>query len=279
MAYNQHILDGSQVKLIESNFMNWQTERCVTNYGAILLCREGNARILINFRSWNISPGSVITLFPNDVVRIENASPDLSIEGLFYTMDILREASIQIEPAVYYSLREDCCKTDLPMVTGLTDRMLGILAVYFAQPDCGCLEQLSLLQLKCYFLGYYDHLRRHPHKQPREMQLGQARANDIFDRFMHLIERDYKTSRDVSYYARMLAITPKHLTSVITTITGQPAKEIIDNYIVMQLKLILRNTNIPLKEIAWDYNFSSLSFFCRYFKRQTGITPMQYRNP
>lgn len=279
MTYDHQTLSGKQVMLIESNFMNWQTERCVINYGAVLLCREGEAKIVINFKSWSISTGSVTVLFPNDVIRIENASPDLRIEGLFYTMDMLREASIQIEPAVYYSLRDDCCKTDVPMVSNLTNSMLSIVSTYFAQPDCGCLEQLTLLQLKCYFLGYYDHLRQHPHKQPYEMQMGQARANEIFNRFMHQIERDYKTSRDVSHYARMLSITPKHLTSVISGITGQPAKEIIDNYIVMQLKLVLRNTNIPLKEIAWDYNFSSLSFFCRYFKRQTGTTPMQYRNP
>ncbi len=279
MGTSSIISSEKRVALIVTPLTEWQGEQRVIDFGAVLLCRTGSARIKINFRKWSIEEGSVVTLFPNDVVRIDDASPDFLVEGLFYGIEVLREASIQIEPAVYYSLREDCCKTDFPMVTGLTDRMIGILKVYFSQSDCGCIEQLMLLQLKCYFLGYYDYLRRHPHKRPNEMMLGQVRANDLFDRFMHLLERDYRDCRDVMHYARALFITSKHLTSVVNLITGQSAKAIIDNYVVMQIKLTLRNTNVSLKEIAWDYNFSSLSFFCRYFKRQTGETPMQYRKP
>jgi AraC-like DNA-binding protein len=132
-----------------------------------------------------------------------------------------------------------------------------------------------LLQLKGFFLGFYDFLSRHRSEQ---LEAGDSqRANELFQRFNALIERDYKKSRDVSYYASLLHITPKHLNTVTHRVTHLSSKVIIDHYTVLQIKLLLRNSTQSVKEIAWDYNFSNSSFFCRYFKRHTNMTPQQYR--
>ncbi|MBR1727561.1 MAG: AraC family transcriptional regulator, partial [Muribaculaceae bacterium] len=84
-------------------------------------------------------------------------------------------------------------------------------------------------------------------------------------------------SRDVAYYAQRLNISPKYLNTIVQRTTQHTAKAIIDQYVVMQLKLLLRTSTDPIKQIAWDYQFSDTSFLCRYFKQHTGQTPQQFR--
>lgn len=103
------------------------------------------------------------------------------------------------------------------------------------------------------------------------------RIRDQFNLFMEIMEKEYRTHHDVNYYAGRLSVTPKHLTTITRRVSGKSAKELIDEYIVMQLKLTLTSTTVSIKEIAWDYNFPSTAFLCSYFSSRTGITPLQYR--
>lgn len=92
-----------------------------------------------------------------------------------------------------------------------------------------------------------------------------------------LVERDYRLSRDVSYYARELSITPKYLTMIVRQITNETPKKIIDHYTILQLRLQLSAGQQSMKQIASEYHFSDTSFFCRYFRRHTGQSPMELR--
>ena len=194
---------------------------------------------------------------------------------LRYSPSLLREASLQLEHTVYSSLREDRCRQDTPVVTHIVDRMFDLLKVYFDQADCTCLSQLVLCQLKAFFIGFHEYLQRNPEFPPDEVK--SYRVRKLFNLFMRLMERDYKLSRDVSYYASQMNITPKYLTNIVRQVTDHTPKAIIDQYVVLQIKTQLRRTPQSVKEIAWEYHFADASFFCRYYKKHTGVTPQQER--
>lgn len=275
MKQDNYSLKGEQVQLITSSLMEWQSEACILNDGRIILCECGTTNITVNFKTWNLHAGSVIVLFPNDVVILSQTDADFKVDALCFSADVLREASLQLESIVYDSLRKDRCQTNSPIPGQLIRHMFATLSLYFEQKDCTCLPQLVLLQLKGFFLGFYDFMYRHRSEQ-LEINNSQRTA-ELFQRFNALIERDYKKSRDVSYYASLLHITPKHLNTITHRSTHLSSKVIIDHYSILQIKLLLRNSTLPVKEIAWDYNFSNSSFFCRYFRRHVGMTPQQYR--
>lgn len=259
----------------ESNLAEWHGEPMVIDYGMIIICRQGKATLRVNFTEWVMTRGAVITLFPNDVVVLTGVSDDFRVAHLRYNASLLREASLQLEQTVYSQLRVDRCRTESPVVTNIIDAMFALLNIYFAQPDCICLDQLVLLQLKSFFLGFHDYLYRHPSERPQEA--GSPRVRELFNRFMLMLERHYRDSRDVGYYASQLHITPKYLNTIAQKITGHTAKTLIDHYVVLQIKLSLRTTTASAKEIAWRYHFNDLSFFCRYFKQHTGMSPQQFR--
>ena len=293
-----------EASLFRSGLEEWQEGPQVLTYGAILICRKGKARLNVNYKDWELYEGAVITLFPNDVVELkvdgdckspqtENGdckSPEtengdckspqtansFQVEILKYNPSLLREASLQLEQTVYSSLREDRCRQDTPVVTNIINGMFSLLKVYFDQSECTCISQLVLCQLKAFFIGFHEYLQRNPQYRPDEVK--SYRVRELFNRFMMLLERDYKISRDVNYYAEKMNISSKYLTNIVNQVTGHTPKTIIDQYVILQLKLHLKRSTQSIKEMAWEFHFADVSFFCRYFKKHTGLTPQQIRS-
>ena len=283
-----------EASLFRSCLEEWQEGPQVLTYGAILICRKGKARLNVNYKGWELYEGAVITLFPNDVVELkvdgdckspqtENGdckSPQTAnsfqVEILKYNSSLLREASLQLEQTVYSSLREDRCRQDTPVVTNIINGMFSLLKVYFDQSECTCISQLVLCQLKAFFIGFHEYLQRNPQYRPDEVK--SYRVRELFNRFMMLLERDYKISRDVNYYAEQMNISSKYLTNIVNQVTGHTPKTIIDQYVILQLKMHLKRSTQSIKEMAWEFHFADVSFFCRYFKKHTGLTPQQIRS-
>lgn len=266
-----------EASLTMSHLEEWQAEPQVITYGAILICRKGKATLNVNYKDWKLFEGAVITVFPNDVVELNvPESATFEVEMLKYNASLLREASLQLEQTVYSSLREDRCRQDSPEVTNIIDSMFGLLKVYFGQSECTCISQLVLLQLKAFFIGFHDYLYRNPQHRP-DNEVKSYRVRELFNRFMMLMEQDYKQSRDVNYYAEKMHISPKYLTNIVREVTKHTPKTIIDQYVVLQLKMQLGRSAQSIKEIAWEYHFTDVSFFCRYLKKHTGLTPQQVR--
>ena len=293
-----------EASLFLSGLEEWQEGPQVLTYGAILICRKGKARLNVNYKDWELYEGAVITLFPNDVVELkvdgdckspqtENGdckSPEtengdckspqtansFQVEILKYNPSLLREASLQLEQTVYSSLREDRCRQDTPVVTNIINGMFGLLKVYFDQSECTCISQLVLCQLKAFFIGFHEYLQRNPQYRPDEVK--SYRVRELFNRFMMLLEKDCKISRDVNYYAEKMNISSKYLTNIVNQVTGHTPKTIIDQYVILQLKLHLKRSTQSIKEMAWEFHFADVSFFCRYFKKHTGLTPQQIRS-
>lgn len=293
-----------EASLFLSGLEEWQEGPQVLTYGAILICRKGKAMLNVNYKDWELYEGAVITLFPNDVVELkvdgdfkspqtengdckspqtENGdfkSPQTAnsfqAEILKYNPSLLREASLQLEQTVYSSLRKDRCRQDTPVVTNIINGMFSLLKVYFDQSECTCISQLVLCQLKAFFIGFHEYLQRNPQYRPDEVK--SYRVRELFNRFMMLLERDYKISRDVNYYAAQMNISSKYLTNIVSQVTGHTPKTIIDQYVILQLKMHLKRTTQSIKEMAWEFHFADVSFFCRYFKKHTGLTPQQIRS-
>jgi len=278
-----------EAELLTTNLEEWQGGPQVLTYGAILICRRGKAVLSVNYKDWELYEGAVITVFPNDVVELKERGLGIGggallarrdgevekFEMLKYNPSLLREASLQLEQTVYSSLREDRCRQDTPVVTNIINGMFALLKVYFDQSECTCISQLVLCQLKAFFIGFHEYLQRNPQYRPDDVK--SYRVRELFSRFMMLLEKDYKLSRDVNYYADQMHITSKYLTNIVRQVTGHTPKTIIDQYVILQLKMQLKRTGQSVKEIAWEYHFTDVSFFCRYFKRHTGLTPQQVR--
>lgn len=95
--------------------------------------------------------------------------------------------------------------------------------------------------------------------------------------FQQLIERHYATAKLPKDYAAMLYITPNHLNALCKDHLGIPAGELIRKRILLEAKRLLVNLELNIGEIAGRLNFQDNSYFIKFFKKDTGITPEAFR--
>jgi AraC family transcriptional activator of pobA len=110
----------------------------------------------------------------------------------------------------------------------------------------------------------------------RNMQTDDNSAR-IFIHFLNLAQTHSLTNRDVAFYAAELCITPKYLSQISQAVSNQPASTWIEYYAAFEIVQLLNDQSLTLTDIADRMHFSSNSYFTRYCKRVTGLTPSEYR--
>ena len=95
--------------------------------------------------------------------------------------------------------------------------------------------------------------------------------------FIVLVDRYHRQKRFLDFYAERLGVSSKHLSRTAKRYTGIASVDWIEHYTISDAKILLRTTNLSIKEIAERLNFSSQSFFGKYFKKYEGISPKDFR--
>ncbi len=92
-----------------------------------------------------------------------------------------------------------------------------------------------------------------------------------------MLETDYKTQKQVSYYAKKMIVTEKRLNQATSKTLGKSPKELINDRVLLEAKRILVNTNKSIKEIAYYLGFEEPTNFIKNFKKNVLITPTEFR--
>ena len=106
---------------------------------------------------------------------------------------------------------------------------------------------------------------------------GTHRYNDIYSAFLEAVGNHFKKEREVGFYADKLCLTAKHLSQVVKEVSGRTASDIIEDYVITEIKALLLSTNMTIQQISDYLNFPSQSVFGKYVKRVTGKSPKEYR--
>lgn len=105
-----------------------------------------------------------------------------------------------------------------------------------------------------------------------------GRQGRMSDQFMMLVQQNFRKHRFLEFYANELEVTPKHLSRTVKKQTGFSAVEWIERHVILEAKVLLKSSNLNIQQIADELNFPSQSFFGKYFKKQTGLSPKEFRN-
>jgi ATP-dependent helicase/nuclease subunit A len=92
-----------------------------------------------------------------------------------------------------------------------------------------------------------------------------------------LLQENFRTERRVSWYAKQLEITAKYLSEVVKNVSKRTPNEWIDSYVVLEIRVMLKNSTKSIKEITEELNFPNQSFLGKYFKEHVGVSPSEYR--
>ena len=103
------------------------------------------------------------------------------------------------------------------------------------------------------------------------------RSSEYFERLMMLLADNYREQRNVEFYAEKMNISSKHLSRVIRNFTGKSVHQWIDEFVALEIKNLLKYSNLSIQQISIELNFPNPSFMGQYFKRITGLTPGEYK--
>ena len=105
-----------------------------------------------------------------------------------------------------------------------------------------------------------------------------TRQGRLSDQFLTLAQENFRTERFLEFYAKKMEVSPKHLSRTVKAQTGYTAVEWIERFVILEAKVLLKSSNLNIQEIAAELKFPTQSFFGKYFKKFTGMSPRDFRN-
>lgn len=243
--------------------------------GALVFCFGGEAELTIDLEKHHIVPNTNIMLLPGTILSLRSASKDFKVHYFAYSGDMIKLACLRLDPAFMHFLKETPCYTHTkPEAIRSILGLIGATAAIYADRENLFRESIAQNLLQVFFLDTYDKVQRYFSKDQLE---GNKRKGQLFKKFIQLVHAHCTTQRDVAFYAEQLCISTRYLSAITREMGDTSAKEIIDEFLTLEIKVALQSTNLSLKEIADRYGFPDHSFFGRYFKKHAGMAPKEYR--
>jgi len=239
-----------------------------------IICLKGSIAGRFNMKRHYAQAPCFITVLADQILQYEDISDDF--EGLFIVMSKRFTdglfANTQERLPLFLSVKE---KPSIP----LSAEGLDIMKTYYSMfhKIASQKENLHRLEVVKYLtLAFFYHTGSQIHQLSEDDK--KPKQEILLDNFLDLVQKHYKQERNINFYADKLCLTSKYLTTIIRKTSGKTAGEWIDEYVVTESKALLKSTKMTVQQISDELNFPSQSFFGKYFKRQAGISPKEYRN-
>lgn len=245
------------------------------NFYSIMLVMKGREEVSVNERSAIVGTGNVVCGIPGEIWKF-NKNSNLEGYNLIFEEEFLLSFfndphflcrlpylhPQRLSPILF--LPEDL----LQRIHGLYEQMRHEIATNRKEKDQHILRAMLYETLML--------LKRAEQADPH-LVANPIATNRYIESFVKLVNSDFATQHGIEYYADKLCITPNYLNKIVRQSLGTPPKLYIADKILQEAKRLLRYTDSTVTEIADRLCFENASYFIRYFRKQAGCTPLQFR--
>lgn len=235
----------------------------------IALCTSGSGKIQLNFRNYDITEKDVIVMYPQSVLLLNNKdiNSNFRIKYISFTLEFISEFD-----SSYLNSAETIFKTDNDEYSNLIDIYSLLERKYNSKNEIHKAEILRYTLLA----STYEFCTILERRGVSSLLIPQHKDNILKDFFSLLVEY-HKTSRKIEFYAQKLFITPQYLSAVIKKWTDRTVLEWIHESIILSVKIMLRTSDLTIQGIAEHVGYPDATSFIKFFKKQMGVTPKEYR--
>ncbi len=245
----------------------------------LILCTDGMENGSVNLRDVSINKGSLLMSFPGNVLKIESGYPMATVRGIMLSQDFMRMMNVDVKNSMPLFMR----LAYNPMIR-LTqkqqediERYLDLLENISDNDNLAHRGQIVSGLVSSMFFRISDMYEQSTQVANDKERSVRNRREEYFAKFITLLSNNFKRERTVGFYAEQMCVTPKYLSLLIKEFSGKSAAEWIDNYVITEAKTLLRYSTMSIQEVAYELSFSSQSFFGKYFKHLTGMSPSEYK--
>ena len=278
--YFDGCLIASRVKIMDT--VNIDLFRYPTRLDAfaILFCSEGSISFTSGLRRHTLDAKMLFVFLPGSILQVESIRPESSVYTVIYEEEFIRRINIDIKllSRLFLSVeKQPCLRLCEAEWAGITGSFAEIRSESLPRP--GDVYSPEILRSMIRTLAYKvcRVIDRHISAAAVLPASARSRNEEYFNQFMKELARHYMQHRSVGFYAAQLHLTPKYLTTIIRKTTGRTASDWIDDYVVLEAKNLLKYSTMSIQEVAYYLSFPNQSFFGKYFKEHTGLTPTASR--
>ena len=240
----------------------------------IIFCRKGTAIIEIDLIPYEIVANTQLIIIAGSIVHNISNSDDFRISYIIFKHEVYDEATAQLEPSFTFFMKEyPCVQLGEKRINKMNYLVEAMEDFYNEKTNCFRVK-IFKNNIQSFLLDVYDKTRT-LFKIDKSEEVG--RREELFIKFIHLIHNFCPKEREVGFYADKLHITSRYLSSITQNVADKSAKYIIDKHAIQRIKIMLKYSNMSIQDISYELNFPDQSFFARYFKKHTGMTPLEYR--
>lgn len=250
------------------------TEPRRMNFILIGLCTQGEVMYQLDTHKQVIKPGDILIVSDRHVVDSYQHSEDMKGLCIMMTVHFFHEIikNVSDVSSLFLFSRQH-------PVMSLEPREIETFKEYFQAIKQKIGDHSNHFRkdlVKTLLLAMFYDLSNIIYRVQND-DLPKIRSKVIFTRFINLVEKNYKTERRVGWYSQQLDITPKYLAETVKAASRRTPNEWINDYIVLELRVLLKNSTKSIKEITKELNFPNQSFLGKFFKEHVGMTPSQFR--
>ena len=235
------------------------------------ICLAGQCSFKLNLKRYEVKSPAILTLMPGQIIENIEYSPDFEGHAIVLSKRFIDMLNIPMWQQQYIALYD---KPINRIFSDYTQQVsLFLVMLRSAASDVENPYRLQVIEnlIRALFYGGISKF----HKMESDSV---SYKNSIIERYIELVQTHYREERIIGFYADKLCITPKYLSKLVKEYTGRSAGEWIENYVILEARAMLQSSDMTIQQIASSLNFPNQSFFGKYFKRATGLSPKQYRH-
>lgn len=233
---------------------------------SIVFCLAGSMTYRVNLSDHTVTAGEALVILPASIMQIREADASSRFESLSFSagyFEAFASADRHMRENPVVTLPEadfEECSHLYTMLRRHLEREGGEEARPVAK---GYMQALCSI-ISRHWIG----------RQPDTAPL--SRPRELYLRYLDLVREDYRKERSVKHYAGRLCVSPKYLSKTVKAESGRNASDFIDELTVFEAKALLADRRHSVSQVSEELHFPNASFFARYFRLHTGISPSSY---
>ena len=245
------------------------------NFQLLVRHFAGSAKIKVDMVEYDLSePINLIRVMSGQILMVEHISDDFDGVVVIMSNSFVESMLVYMNNALPFNVatRSNCVKHLNNSEVDLSDMFLKAIAQVLRNQTNPYLDRVLQHVLMAIFYSSEEI------RNQLETESGAYTSADALSKeFMRLVKDNFRSERQLQFYADKLCITPRYLSRVVKECTGSSAADWIERYVVLEARALLKSTSMTIQQISDELNFPSQTFFGKYFKRRVGMSPKLYR--
>lgn len=246
------------------------------SFTVVIFCQWGEMRFKINLQDFKLHANDILIVQEGVIGEYGGMSPDARIAVIAFMDEYFQvfnnvEAAMSLVHKLYSSplchLRAEAVEECMTIYRLMKAKIMETDNPFRRGSLLGYMQVLA-------YNGYNYLLASDFKDDGRKV----GRSQELYNRFIKEVQKNYTKQRSISYYAGVLCVTPKYLSQVVHKVSGRFASDWITDFVILEAKALLKSRKYTVQQVADMLNFANQSSFGVYFKKVVGCSPTAYKD-